>query len=57
MNILLDQVMSCLLDGEDESKALLFDWVVATFSPNQGSAEIIDGLVDTFIILLCEQST
>jgi len=57
MNGLPDQVILCLLDGEDESKTLFFDCVVATFSPNQGFAEIIDGLLGTFIILLCEQST
>jgi len=37
--------MPHLLDGEDKSQTLLFDWVVMTFSPNQGSAEIIDGLL------------
>jgi len=55
MNGLSDKVMSRLLDGEDKSKALFFDWIVATFSPNQDSAEVIDGLLGTFIILLCEQ--
>ena len=49
--------MSHFLDGKDKSKAFLFYRVVAAFCPNQGSAEIIDGLLDTFIILLCEQST
>ena len=50
MNGLSDKVMSRLLDGEDESKVLFFDWVVATFSLNQDSTEIIDGLLDAFII-------
>jgi len=54
MNCLPDQVMAHFLDGDDKSKALLLDLVVMIFSPNQGSAEIIDGLFDTFIILLCE---
>jgi len=57
MNGLPDQVISHLLDGEDKSKALFLDWVVTTIRPNKGSAEIIDGLSGTFIILLCEQST
>jgi len=57
MKGLPDQVMSCLLDGKGENKTLLDDWVLVTFSPNQGSVEIIDGLLSTFIILLCEQST
>jgi len=57
MNGLPDQIMLCLLDGGDESKTLFFDWVIATFNTNQGSAEVIDGLLSTFIILLCEQST
>jgi len=48
MNGLPDLVMSCLLNGEDEKKALLFDWVVVTFSPNQVSAKVIDGLLGTF---------
>jgi len=56
MNSLPDQVMPHLLDGEDKSKTFLFNWVVVTFSPNQGSVEIIDGLLGTFIVLLCEQS-
>jgi len=48
--------MPHLLDGEDKSKTFLFNRVVATFSPNQGSAEITDSLLVTFFILLCEQS-
>ena len=48
--------MSCLPDGEDESKALLFDWLVVTFSPNQDSAEIIDGLLGILIIFLSERA-
>jgi len=57
MNSLPNQVMSHFLDGEDKSKTFLLNWVIATFSANQGFAEIIDGLLDIFIILLCEQST
>jgi len=57
MNSLPDQVMPHLLDGKDKSEILLFDPVVATFCANQGSIEIIDGLLGAFIILLCEQST
>ena len=44
MNGLPEQVISYLLDGEDKSKAVLFDWIVATVNPNQDSAEIIDNL-------------
>jgi len=51
MNSLPDQVMPHLLDGEDKCKAFLFDRIVVTFCPNQGSAEIIDGLLGAFIIL------
>ena len=57
MNSLPNQVMPHLLDGKDKSETLLFDQVVATFCANQGSTEIIDGLLGAFIILLCEQST
>ena len=57
MNSLPDQVMPHFLDGKDKSKTFLFDQVVATFCANQGFTEIIDGLLGTFIILLCEQST
>ena len=57
MNGQPDQIMSCLLDGEDKSEVFFLDWVVATFSHNQGSAEVVDGLLDTFIILLCKHGT
>jgi len=40
--------MPQLLDGKDKSKAFLFNWVVANSNPNQGSTEIIDGLLGTF---------
>jgi len=56
MNSLPDQVMLHLLDDKDKSKAFLFNWFVATFNSNQGSAEIVDCLFGTFIILLCELS-
>jgi len=52
MNILPDQVIPHLLDVKDKSKAFLFDRFVATFCANQGSAEIINGLLGTLIILL-----
>jgi len=57
MNGLPDQVMLCILNGKDKSKALFLDWVVATFYPNQGSAEVVDGLLGTFIILWWKQGT
>ena len=57
MDGLSDQVMSPLLDGEDESEAFFLNWVIAIFSPNCCSAQVGDGLLEAFIILLCEQST
>jgi len=54
MNGLPDQVMSRLLDGEDKSEVFFLNNVAVTFGPNQGSAEIVDGLLGTFIIFSCK---
>ena len=56
MNSLTNQIMSCLLDSEDKGKTLLLDGVVSRFSSDQSSAQVVDGLFASSIILLCKKS-
>jgi len=52
MNVLSYKVMSHLLDGEDYNYTLFFDRVVMVFSPDHGSAPVIDHLFMALIITL-----
>ena len=51
MNELSHQIVSHLLDGEDQNETLLFDRVVSMFSPDHGPAQVIDHLLMSLIII------